>query len=55
MLKHKDNTTIELPLQEFKEYNESIFYDEKIIPDTYTPLADKTAQYITPAELTDVL
>ena len=55
LLKHKDDTKLALPLHTFQEYNESIFYDEKIIPDMYTPLANKTAQHITPAELTDVL
>jgi hypothetical protein len=55
MLKHKDDTTIELPLQEFKEYNESIFYDENITPDTFTPLENAQAHHITPDELTTVL
>ena len=55
LLKHKDDTKIAQPLYTFQEYNESIFYDEKITPDTYTPLDHKVAQHITPAELNNVL
>ena len=39
----------------FREYNEKHFYDDKIPPDKYTPLTNTEQQYISKAELTDVL
>lgn len=55
LLKQKEDTKFEIPLHTLKEYNESIFYDDKITSDTFTPLENAPASHITPAELTAVL
>lgn len=45
----------EMPLKEFAEYNERIFMDASIPPDTFNPLKDPKAHHITEPELTEVL
>jgi hypothetical protein len=55
MLKSKANREMEMPIAKFVKFNESIFYDEHIPTDTYTPLSHTTPHHITPAELTRIL
>jgi hypothetical protein len=42
-------------MAEFKKFNDSIFYDESIPQDAYTPLSNAQTQHITPPELTYIL
>lgn len=55
MLKQKDTSSIEVPIAKFTEFNQSIFYRDDIIPDSYTPLTHPASHHISPAELTDIL
>jgi hypothetical protein len=55
MLKRKVSEQTELPLHTFQKFNEKIFLDESIPPDTFTPLTDTTGNFITQKELTTVL
>jgi hypothetical protein len=47
MLKNKERDKTDLSIQAFKKFNESIFYDENIPPDVFTPLTDASRNYIT--------
>ena len=40
MLKKREKEKTELSLPAFKKFNENIFFDESIPPDTFTPLVD---------------
>jgi hypothetical protein len=51
MLKRRENTKTDLPLPAFQKFNENIFFDESIPPDTFTPLADAQGNHISPSEL----
>jgi hypothetical protein len=55
MLKQKDHSPIQVPLEKFTQYNRDIFYNEDIPPDTYTPLTSPSDHHISPEELTDIL
>jgi hypothetical protein len=55
MLKRKESNKTELSLPAFKKFNESIFYDDTIPQDTFTPLNDTQANCITTEELNTVL
>jgi hypothetical protein len=44
-----------MTIAEFTKFNESIFYNPTITPDTFTPLTDSHTHHITTAELTNVL
>ena len=55
MLKQKDSNPIEVPISQFTAFNKEIFFDEDIIPDEYTPLANPANHHISPTELTDIL
>jgi hypothetical protein len=55
MLKRKEDNKTELLLPAFKKFNESIFYDDTIPQDTFTPLNDTQANCITTEELNTVL
>ena len=55
LLKNKEKSTTDLPLQTFADFNKKIFHDESIPVDTFTPLDNAKKNYITPAELTNVL
>jgi hypothetical protein len=51
MLKRRENVKTDLPLPAFQKFNENIFLDESIPPDTFTPLEDAKGNHIAPAEL----
>jgi hypothetical protein len=55
MLKQEDTSPIEVAIDRFTKFNEDIFYDADIIPDTFTPLTTPTAHHISPEELTEIL
>lgn len=55
MLKQKDDSPIEVPLEKFTQFNKDIFFDANISPDIYTPLANADHHHITAEELTDIL
>jgi hypothetical protein len=55
MLKSKAHRELELPIEQFVKFNESIFYDANIPADEYTPLNNTTPHHITPEELTNIL
>ena len=44
-----------MPTATFAKFNEGVFYDETIPPDSYTPLTCPTHHHITTAELSAVL
>jgi hypothetical protein len=41
-----------MTIKEFMKFNESIYYDSTITPDTFTPLTDPHPHHITATELT---
>ena len=51
MLKARTEQQATFPLESFNAFNKAIFHDEKIPPDTFTPLTDTAAHHITQAEL----
>jgi hypothetical protein len=55
MLKQQEASAIEVNLEKFTEFNRNIFYDDDIIPDHYTPLANPENHHISTEELTDIL
>jgi hypothetical protein len=55
MLKNKEREKTDLSTKAFKKFNESIFYDQAIPPDEYTPLTDASQNYITQEELSTIL
>ncbi len=55
LLRSKATQDIDLPIEEFAKFNESIFYDSTIARETLSPLADPRPHHTTPAELTHVL
>ena len=55
MLKERNDSNIEIPVEKFTRFNKQIFHDEDIIPDKYTPLSNPANHNITQAELTEIL
>ena len=55
MLKRKEGDNTELDPHTFQKYNKSIFYNADIPMDEFTPLKNDAENYITPAELINVL
>ena len=55
LLRSKATQDIDMTIEEFIKFNESIFYDSTIAEDTFSPLADPRPHHITPAELTHIL
>jgi hypothetical protein len=55
LLRSKATQDIDMTIEEFTKFNESIFYDSTIAEDTFRPLADPHPHHITPAELTHIL
>jgi hypothetical protein len=53
MIKTRTTQHVDMSLETFSDYNKAMFFDESIPPDSYTALADATANHITEAELTD--
>jgi hypothetical protein len=46
MLKQQDTSPVEVKLDKFTEFNKEIFFDDDIIPDTYTPLTNPAKHHI---------
>jgi hypothetical protein len=55
MLKQKDSSSVDVPIEEFTKFNKDIFYNNDIAPDTYTPLANPDQHHISCDELTGIL
>jgi hypothetical protein len=55
MIKQKNAEDIEIPIEDFTEYNRTIFHDEDIPPDIYTPLTNPENHLITQPELASIL
>jgi hypothetical protein len=55
MLKQTDTSPLEVQLAQFTQFNRNIFYDEDIIPDSYTPLTNPSQHHISTEELTTIL
>jgi hypothetical protein len=55
MLKTATSTNLGISAAQFTEYNKTIFYDETIKEDVYTPIANKEENYIQPAELLNII
>jgi hypothetical protein len=55
MLKSKATKDIDMPIATLAKFNESIFYDDTIAPDEFTPLTSPNLHHITQPELTAVL
>jgi hypothetical protein len=52
MLKPAHSQNPDLPTAALAQFNRQIFFDESIPDEDYTPIIDKTANYITTDELT---
>ena len=55
MLKQKDSTSIDVPIEKFTKFNRDIFHDDTIPPDSYTPLINPIHHHISSNELTTIL
>jgi hypothetical protein len=55
MLKKKGGEGADVQAQAFAEFNQQLFHDPNIPPDTYTPLANTQENHITPEELATTL
>ena len=55
MLTSRATKQTELSLETFNEFNKAVFYNDNIPPEDFTPLTNAPKQYITQAELTDIL
>ena len=55
MLKSKKNNDTDVDITAFQKFSETIFYDEQILSDEYTPLSNAPTHHITPPELTCIL
>ena len=55
MIKQKNAEDLIIPLEDLTAFNNSIFYNEDIIPDRYTPLTNPADHLITQPELTTTL
>jgi hypothetical protein len=55
MLKQTDTSPLEVQLAQFTQFNRNIFFDEDIIPDSYTPLTNPSQHHISTEELTTIL
>jgi hypothetical protein len=54
MFKKQDPTTNTIDKTAFASFNQQLFHDPTIPPDTFTPLEDPTSHLITPEELIHV-
>jgi hypothetical protein len=55
MLKSKATREMAMSTADFVKFNENIFYDPTIAPDTFTPLENATPMHISEFELRSVL
>ena len=55
MLKQKNTEDIAIKIEDFTYYNKTLFHDEDLIPDHYTPLTTPEDHLISPEELTAIL
>ena len=55
MLKSKATREMAISTAEFIKFNEKIFHDPEIAPDTFTPLENATPMHISEVELRSIL